>query len=229
MSKFFIFLFLIQSFSWANAEEFFGTVEAVHDGDTLRLTRENAKSIKVRLAGIDAPEIEQEYGLASKKSLRELVFRKKVKVTTKAVDDYGRVVAQLDVGPLNVNQEQVKRGMAWEFSRFQGDRKMAALQREAQSAKRGLWAGQSIVQPSQWRKQHPPGVSRPNRPAPSAPSTTTARSASSVCGKKYCSEMDSCVEAQYYQAHCNIKTLDGDGDGKPCERLCAATKNSPER
>ena len=223
MRKFFLFLFLIQSFSWANAEEFFGTVEAVHDGDTLRLTRENAKSIKVRLAGIDAPEIEQEYGLASKKSLRELVFRKKVKVTTKAVDDYGRLVAQLDVGPLNVNQEQVKRGMAWEFSRFQGDRKMAVLQREAQSAKRGLWAGQSIIQPAQWRKQHPPTVSGANRPAPAAPAPIVS-AASTVCGKKYCSEMASCVEAQYYLAHCHIQTLDGDGDGKPCERLCAATK-----
>ena len=238
MSAFLLFLFLVQPFAWANAEEFFGTVEAVLDGDTVMLARDNAKSIKVRLAGIDAPEKDQEYGLESKKSLRELVLRKMVKVTTKAVDDYGRLVAQLDVGHLNVNQEQVRRGMAWDFSRFQGNREMVALQREAQLAKRGLWAGKLIVQPAQWRKQHPPMFSKPTDNAPSTQSTISAPSArpaqsgraapsgraATVCGKKYCSEMASCLEAQYYQAHCHIKTLDGDGDGKPCERLCAATK-----
>ena len=67
MSAFLLFLFLIQPFASANAEEFFGTVEAVLDGDTVMLARGNAKSIKVRLAGIDAPEKDQEYGLESKK------------------------------------------------------------------------------------------------------------------------------------------------------------------
>ena len=155
MRAFLLFLFLIQPFAWAKGEEFFGTVEVVVDGDTLWLTRDNAKSIKVRLAGIDAPEKEQEYGLASTKSLRELIFRKKVKVTTRAVDDYGRLVAQLDLGPVNVNQEQVRRGMAWEFSRFHGDLEMAALQREAQLAKRGLWAGQALPgAPARRAKRH---------------------------------------------------------------------------
>ncbi|MEO8342655.1 MAG: excalibur calcium-binding domain-containing protein [Gallionella sp.] len=42
------------------------------------------------------------------------------------------------------------------------------------------------------------------------------------CGnKKYCLEMASCDEAKYYFAQCGIRTLDGNGDGVPCEQLCA--------
>ena len=41
------------------------------------------------------------------------------------------------------------------------------------------------------------------------------------CGlKKTCREMTSCREATYYFKHCSLKHLDGDRDGKPCNRLC---------
>jgi len=39
-------------------------------------------------------------------------------------------------------------------------------------------------------------------------------------GKVYCSEMDSCEEAQFYQRNCPGTKMDGDGDGIPCERQC---------
>ena len=41
------------------------------------------------------------------------------------------------------------------------------------------------------------------------------------CGtKRYCREMTSCEEAKYYLEHCGLSSLDGDGDGTPCESLC---------
>jgi len=39
-------------------------------------------------------------------------------------------------------------------------------------------------------------------------------------GKKTCREMDSCEEAKFYLNNCGVTTIDGDGDGIPCERLC---------
>ncbi|MCY7295592.1 cold shock domain-containing protein [Alteromonas sp. a30] len=40
-------------------------------------------------------------------------------------------------------------------------------------------------------------------------------------GKQYCSDMNSCEEALFYLNHCPNVKIDGDNDGKPCERrLC---------
>jgi hypothetical protein len=33
--------------------------------------------------------------------------------------------------------------------------------------------------------------------------------------------MTDCAEARFYATKCGVDTLDGDGDGVPCEALCA--------
>jgi len=37
-------------------------------------------------------------------------------------------------------------------------------------------------------------------------------------GKQYCSQMNSCSEALFYQENCSGTQMDGDRDGIPCER-----------
>lgn len=39
-------------------------------------------------------------------------------------------------------------------------------------------------------------------------------------GKRRCGEMISCEEAQFYLNQCGIRSLDGDGDGRPCSAIC---------
>ncbi len=129
-----------------SAETFTARVIAVLDGDTV-IVQERAKKTTVRLAGIDAPEKLQEFGLASRDALVALVLNKDVQITTKTVDDYGRVVALLRAGRVNVNDEQLRRGMAWEYSRYHADKTLVALQAEAQQARRGLWAGAAPTPP----------------------------------------------------------------------------------
>ncbi|MBI1887121.1 MAG: thermonuclease family protein [Nitrosomonadales bacterium] len=196
----------------AQAADFSGKVIAVLDGDTLLVLR-GGKPVKVRLAGIDAPEKAQPYGVASQQSLADLVMDKQIGVVSRAVDDYGRLVATVSIGEINVNHEQVRRGMAWEYSRFHNNHEVLALQRDAQQAMRGLWAGEAIA-PAQWRKQHPAGFVPQHSPI-GAPD-------GAACGDKtHCSEMTSCEEARHYLAKCGVETMDGDGDGVPCEALCA--------
>lgn len=196
----------------AQAADFAGKVIAVPDGDTLLVLR-GGKPVKVRLAGIDAPEKAQPYGVASQQSLAELVMDKQIGVVSRAVDDYGRLVATVSIGEINVNHEQVRRGMAWEYSRSHNNREVLALQRDAQQAGRGLWADEA-VEPAQWRKQHPASFVPRHSP--------TVTPDGSACGKKrHCSEMTSCEEARHYLEKCGIETMDGDGDGMPCEALCA--------
>ncbi|MFZ3019024.1 MAG: thermonuclease family protein [Gallionella sp.] len=231
-------LFAVTAAQGANApsQVFTAEVIAVLDGDTLLVSR-GGKPLKLRLAEIDAPEVghagmggkppnsqkAQPYGTASQKSLADMVMRQQVQVESRAVDDYGRIVAMVSVAGLNVNHEQVRRGLAWEYSRFHSNRELMALQREAQLAKRGLWAGDDIVEPSKWRKQHPSTVASPVAVSTVAASTTASVAADeSGCGKARCSEMTSCADAKRYYARCGGKPLDGDRDGKPCEKLCAA-------
>jgi len=202
-----------------SAADFTGKVIAVPDGDTL-LVLQNGKPVKVRLAEVDAPEKAQPYGIASQKSLVELAMGKLVKVVARAVDDYGRLVATVYAGALNVNHEQVRRGMAWEYSRFRNNRELIALQRDAQQARRGLWAAEGALEPSQWRKQHP-------YLAHSAPlaASTAATAPSVTCGsKKRCAQMSSCEEARRHLELCGPESLDGDRDGVPCEKLCGSGK-----
>ncbi|MDE2118779.1 MAG: thermonuclease family protein [Betaproteobacteria bacterium] len=225
-----LFLLLACTFSTARAEEFSAKVIAVLDGDTVLVLRGckrvepeapgthrrppcgGSQKVKVRLVNIDAPEKAQEYGMASRQSLAEMVLRKQVQVSSQAMDEYGRMVAQIEAGGLKVNEEQVRRGMAWEYSHFHSDRHFIALQHEAQQARRGLWAQSSPMPPWQWRKLH----------AADAPPQRAPEAQGYACGsKKHCSEMSSCEEARYYFTNCGIKALDGDGDGVPCEKLCA--------
>lgn len=212
----------------ANAEEFSGKVIAVMDGDTLLVIR-GGHPVKVRLTEVDAPEKAQPYGAASQKSLAEMTMGKQIRVVSRAVDDYGRLLATVYAGELNVNHEQVRRGMAWEYSRFHSNRELMALQLDAQQARRGLWAGEYPVEPSLWRKQHP-GTFTAQLPAAAATAGAPAVPAQQpgsgqACAKKHCSEIKTCDEAERYLLLCGQKALDGDADGKPCEILCAATRN----
>jgi endonuclease YncB( thermonuclease family) len=206
----------------AHGEEFTTRVIAVLDGDTVLIKRASGL-VKIRLAEIDAPEKAQTFGETSKHSLSGMVLGKQVKVVSQAVDQYGRLVAHLSVNGLDVNAEQIRRGMAWEYSNFHSNKTLIALQNQAKQAPRGLWAQSNPTPPWEWRKQHPSTFSSQPSAAVSSvatPANTTTHDPG--CGnKKHCSEMSSCEEAKYYFAQCGVKSLDGDGDGMPCEKLCA--------
>jgi cold shock CspA family protein len=57
--------------------------------------------------------------------------------------------------------------------------------------------------------------------AASAPNASIAASATSPfrCdGRTTCPQMTSCAEARYFVQHCPNTTMDGNGDGEPCEQ-----------
>ncbi len=207
-------LLLVLVFNVAHAEEFTARIIVVIDGDTVVIRRAGGL-LKIRLAEIDAPEKGQPFGEESKQSLSEMVLRKQVTVVSRAVDKYGRMVANLSLNGLDVNTEQVRRGMAWEYH---SGKELAALQEEARNASRGLWAQSNPIPPWDWRKQHPNNWSGTSSSGAAHKNTTPPDSA---CGrKKRCSQMASCEEAKYYFKVCGIKTLDRNHDGVPCDKLC---------
>src|SRR5262245_27716687 len=93
-------------------------VTSVSDGDTfVALSADGAKRT-VRLGEIDAPERGQAHADESRKQLADLVAQKYVRIETQDVDRYGRTVARVWVGAVDVNAELVRNGSAWAYRKF---------------------------------------------------------------------------------------------------------------
>ena len=190
----------------------------VIDGDSL-VVRSRGREVEVRLAFIDAPEFRQVHGKRARAMLRSLVGRRRVRVEPIDVDVYRRVVARVFVGNHDVNAEMVRRGFAWVRRGFPHPRGLVRLEDRARAARAGLWANADPVPPWIWRKAH--GRKRGSRNAGNGPKPAAPSSAAQAvrCGaKRYCREMTSCREAVAYLRRCGVRSLDGDGDGVPCER-----------
>lgn len=146
------------------AETFSASVIAISDGDTLTVLRDR-QQIRVRLSEIDAPEKNQPFGQRSKQSLSDLCFGvdAQIQVIGQAkkysATDTPRQIARVECKGLDVNAEQVRRGMAWVYDQYVTDRSFYALQREARNAALGLWADANSIAPWEWRRLKP-GSSR---------------------------------------------------------------------
>lgn len=204
--------------------EYSGKVVGISDGDTLTLLTAEKQQIKVRLAEIDTPESAQPYGTRAKQALSGLAFNKQARVVVQDVDRYGRTVGRVYVGNMDVNAEMIRQGAAWVYRQYARDRSLFALEDQAKASKRGLWnlSEAEKCAPWDWRK----GSCQMSTAAPQPQQPTGFNNAKSsgtfTCSmvKKRCTEMASCDEAKFYLTQCAVRTLDGNHDGVPCEKLC---------
>ena len=200
-----------------------GRVVGVHDGDTVTFLVAGNHQIKVRLAQIDAPELDQAFGQQSKQSLSAMVFNKTVKVEKETTDKYGRTVGTLFFGDVDANKEQIKLGMAWVYRKYLHDQSLLSLEEAARQAKAGLWADANPMAPWDYRHGGKQKKARDTLIAPREPPISPDNNA--VCGDKhYCKEMASCEEAKFYLKQCGLTHIDGDNDGIPCEKICEHTR-----
>ena len=204
----------------ATASEIGGKVVAVHDGDTLTLLVAGNQQRKVRLGEIDTPELAQPYGSKAKVALSDLVFGREVRVVVQDIDRYGRTVGRVYVGAIDVNAELVKQGAAWVYRQYLHDQSLLPLEAQAQAAKVGLWALQpdQRMPPWDWRRQEKSAKTGGNVEPP--PSAVVPAAAFSCGSKRTCRQMKTCAEAKFHLTTCGVLSLDGDGDGQPCEKLC---------
>jgi endonuclease YncB( thermonuclease family)/methylphosphotriester-DNA--protein-cysteine methyltransferase len=136
-----------------------GKVVKVHDGDTVTVLDQDNKKFNIRLQGIDAPELKQEFGAASQKNLSGMVLGKQVKIFWNKVDKYRRTVGTIMLDGRDINIEQVKAGVAWHYKKYEDEQSpadrltYAAAEESARAAKLGLWNATSVVAPSEWRQE----------------------------------------------------------------------------
>jgi endonuclease YncB( thermonuclease family) len=198
----------------ASAGSFFDArVLRIVDGDTLEVVTAGGDHQRIRLADIDAPERGQPWSRRAREALTARVAGKPVRINRVATDVYGRTVGEVYADDVCVGCELVREGHAWAYRGHEPDPLMLELEAEARAAGRGLWAlpESERTPPWEWRRagQH-------DR-APAAPAAPRAEG----CGDKHrCAQMRDCAEARFYLSECGVDTLDGDGDGTPCEALC---------
>ena len=135
-----------------------GKVVKITDGDTLTILDANYKEHKIRLAGIDAPERKQAYGLASRKHLASIVVGQQVTVEYQKRDRYGRILGKVLVDGIDACLEQVKAGFAWHYKKYQHEQSLedrqlyADAENKARDARLGLWRENNPTPPWEHRR-----------------------------------------------------------------------------
>ena len=137
-----------------------GRVLSVHDGDTLTVSLNGGKE-KVRLIGIDAPELTQTpWGTQAQEALERLVLDRIVQLETDITepDQYGRLLAYVYTGGTFVNLELLKQGQAVLYTvppNVAHVDEYRKAQDEAQQAGQGVWNAVAplTLSPDCYRKQ----------------------------------------------------------------------------
>lgn len=115
--------------NWKDTVEFVAPIEKgivikVYDGDTItiasKLPYESSPLYRfsVRLNGIDCPEIkgkdenEKECAKIAKKEMNDLIMNKMVTLKNVQTEKYGRILADVYIGDLHLNQHLIEKRLA---------------------------------------------------------------------------------------------------------------------
>lgn len=141
-----------------------GPVTSVHDGDTLRVNdAASGSSVRMRVFGVDAPELSQNCKTASGESyacgqvaqqaLLQAIAGQPIKCEVQTTDRYDRKVAICYANSgsgADLGRTMVAKGLAVAYRHYSS--RYVADEEAARKAKLGLWSG-SFTLPWDFRKQ----------------------------------------------------------------------------
>ncbi len=88
----------------------------------------------------------------------DLVYDKQVNVDWHKKDRYGRIVGKVLINGVDANFEQVKRGLAWFYKKYQNEQPLQDrldylhAQEDAEKSRAGLWLDNEPIAPWDFRK-----------------------------------------------------------------------------
>ena len=155
----FILLILFINISFSNSSDInsiYGKAEVI-DGDTIKI-----KGKKIRLFGIDAPEVDQicfkssnpyHCGHTAAKALIRFTKNRTIYCYYTELDKYKRILGTCNYGEgkQDINAMMVYFGHAVAYTRY--SKKYLKEEKEAQKYKYGLWKG-TFERPEEWRKKN---------------------------------------------------------------------------
>eukprot|EP00246_Nothoceros_aenigmaticus_P011047 TRINITY_DN2839_c0_g1_i1.p1 TRINITY_DN2839_c0_g1~~TRINITY_DN2839_c0_g1_i1.p1 ORF type:complete len:362 (-),score=44.28 TRINITY_DN2839_c0_g1_i1:106-1191(-) len=107
---------------------------------------------RVRLRGVDAPEKAMPYGLQSKAFLSSLVEGRSLRILVYTTDQYGRVVADVYVNDMFVQEALLRSGWVWHYVAYDKRPQLSQWEQEARQSRVGLWANSNPQKPWEFRK-----------------------------------------------------------------------------
>ena len=126
---------------------------AVIDGDTLMVREPGQPARRVRLHGVDSPEIEQPFGMKARQFTARQLLDRRVTVQPVTVDAAQIPLVKIFLSGTLFNHTLVAAGYAWRYTRYLSSPQIAILERQAREARRGLWLEPHPTPPWQWRRR----------------------------------------------------------------------------
>lgn len=147
-NRFTVFLILLVLSASGHAAK----VLEVHSGDSLTL-QEGSRAIRLTLANVDAPELDQPYGKISRKTLENLCKGKEASYRKQGKSTDGKILASIVCDGTDVERAQLRKGMAWVRPRPDIDAAYTLIQDFVWRDKIGLWADADPVPPWEWSEK----------------------------------------------------------------------------
>jgi endonuclease YncB( thermonuclease family) len=148
-------LLLLLGSSAQARETFVGQVSYVTDGDTLWVQPDSGgEPRKLRLLGVDAPEICQSGGKEARDMLAQLALQRRVTVKVSYYDRYGRGLATIALDGQDLGARMVRAGQAWSYGWRGRPGLYAAQETQARQSRSGVFAAASPESPRAFRKRH---------------------------------------------------------------------------
>ncbi len=160
-------MYLLSLATSANAIVLRGVVSEVRDGKTLIVTT-NKQKVTVTLKGVDAPDLQQEFGDVSQRHLAALILNKTVDVEFTELRG-GNLVGKVIYNQTDIGLQVIRDGVAWyavktDHNLSESDRDAYSEAEEvARNERRGLWQDSSPMPPWEWRRAQ---AAKNRKPAP---------------------------------------------------------------
>jgi endonuclease YncB( thermonuclease family) len=120
-------------------KQFDARVVRIGDGDTFEVLRPGeTRRLRIRLEGVDAPELSEVFGRESTAFLRRLVFDRVVRIIGRDMDRYGRLVARVLVDDRDASTALLRAGLACHA--YARDAALAHEEAQARAAGVGFWS-----------------------------------------------------------------------------------------
>lgn len=127
-------------------------VVSIHDGDTITVKYGEEEKLRIRLVGIDSPELKQPGGDEARTFLNHLLGYF-VYIEPVGTDEYGRLLAHLWSSPAadtSLNHHMVAQG--WAYVYMSDDVLLALAEAHAQIDNLGVWNDPDAIPPYEWRQ-----------------------------------------------------------------------------
>lgn len=134
-----------------------GSTQNTHGARTAWRGKGHGQRLRLRLRGIDAPELCQQHGTQARDALRALApTGQRVRVTIYVRDRYGRAIADVILLPdgINLARHMVAQGWAWDDSGRKRRGLYTQEHRQAVQARRGLFADDGAERPADFRRRY---------------------------------------------------------------------------